>query len=104
MKELLQTQNLELVNEHIERYYKIVDQENVIKLECQIITRRYFWPLDVKIYIQAKIALKRDDSRRNNPDRKLKVVLKRWYEFDKENLVKWKKELEEQLLINRQEF
>ena len=42
MKDLLDTQNLDLIDEHIDHCRKIADQENIIKLEHQIMTRRYF--------------------------------------------------------------
>lgn len=84
MKVLLNTNNLELVNLYIERYYKVINQENVVKIKNLILTSRYFWVLDVHRYLRTKIALKGNITSITSPDPKLNVVFKRWHEFDKE--------------------
>lgn len=33
MKELLNTHNLEWIDEYIEKYHRIVNQDNIVKLE-----------------------------------------------------------------------
>ena len=97
MKDLLTTQNLELINDYIEHYRKIADQENIIKLEHQTMTRRYFWLLEVKRYTRMKISLSTDKRKLGDPDKRTKALLKRWDEFDNQYLANWKKELENKL-------
>ena len=97
MKDLLTTQNLELINEYIEHYRKIAYQENIIKLEHQIMTQRYFWLLEVKRYIRMKISLSADKRKSGYPDKRRKALLKRWDEFDNQYLANWEKELENKL-------
>ena len=91
MKDLLDTQNLDLIDEHIDHCRNIADQENIIKLEHQIMTRRYFWILEVKRYIRMKISLSADKRKSGYPDQRTKALLKRWEEFDNQYLANWKK-------------
>ena len=97
MKDLLDTQNLDLIDEHIDHCRKIADQENIIELEHQIMTRRYYWLLEVKRYIRMKISLSADKRKLGYPDKRTKALLKRWDEFDNQYLANWKKELENKL-------
>lgn len=75
MKDLLNINNLNLIDECIDKYHIIVNQENIVKLEYQILTSRYFWLLDVRRYIQIKISIERNASWKTSPDTKLNIVL-----------------------------
>ena len=86
--ERLTTRDLELINEYIEHYRKTEDQENIIKLEHQIMTRRYFRLLEVKRNIRTKISLHENNRRTKNHHIKAKALLKRWHEFDDQYIEK----------------
>ena len=85
------------MKDYEKRAIGIEELEDIIKLEHQIMTRRYFWLLEVKRYIRMKISLNEDKRRPKDHDKRTKALFKRWDEFDDQYLENWKRELETRL-------